>query len=247
MLTGLGATETAPFVFMPGKEVSRAGEVGLPAPGIELKLVPLDRGRFDSRLRGPNITPGYWRQEEATRDAFDEEGFYRLGDALCFLDPTTPEKGFVFDGRIAEDFKLSSGTWVNVGELRRTVIAHFVPLLRDAVIAGHDRDEVTVLLVPDLEACRRLCENTTATEDDLASLRSHFQERLDSLARGATGTSNRVARALLLEEPPSIDAHEVTDKGSINQRAILTHRVALVEELYAEPYSLRVLIAATES
>jgi feruloyl-CoA synthase len=246
MLTGLGATETAPFVFMPGKEVSRAGEVGLPAPGIELKLVALDHGRFDPRLRGPNITPGYWRQEAMTEEAFDQEGFYRLGDALCFLDPAAPEKGFVFDGRLAEDFKLSSGTWVHVGELRRTVVAHFAPLLRDAVIAGHDRDEVTVLLVPDLEACRQLCGDTAATDHDLlasASLRRLWQERLDSLAQGATGSSNRVARALLLEEPPSIDAHEVTDKGSINQRAVLVHRAALVEELYAEPYSPRVFIA----
>ena len=123
MLTGLGATETAPFVFMPGKEVSRAGEVGLPAPGIELKLVPQDGERYDVRLQGPNVTPGYWRQEEVTAEAFDEEDFYRLGDALRFLDPATPAKGFVFDGRIAEDFKLSTGTWVHVGELRRAIIA----------------------------------------------------------------------------------------------------------------------------
>ena len=170
MLTGLGATETAPFVFMPGKEVSRAGEVGLPAPGIELKLVPLDRRRFDVRLKGPNITPGYWRQPELTAEAFDEEGFYRLGDALRFVDPAAPAKGFVFDGRIAEDFKLSTGTWVHVGELRRTVIAHFAPLLRDAVIAGHDRDEVTVLLVPDLEACRRLCGDAAAADHARAAL-----------------------------------------------------------------------------
>ncbi len=162
MLTGLGATETAPFAFMPGREVGRAGEVGLPAPGIELKLVPLDRGRFDVRLKGPNVTPGYWRQEGLTAEAFDEEGFYRLGDALRFVDPAAPAKGFAFEGRIAEDFKLATGTWVHVGELRRTIIAHFAPLLRDAVIAGHDRDEVTVLLVPDLEACRRLCGDIAA-------------------------------------------------------------------------------------
>ena len=170
MLTGLGATETAPFVFMPGKEVSRAGEVGLPAPGIELKLVPLDQGRFDVRLKGPNVTPGYWRQPEETAAAFDEEGFYRLGDALRFVDPDAPEKGFVFDGRLAEDFKLSTGTWVHVGELRRAIIAQFAPLLRDAVIAGHDRDEVTALLVPDLEACRRVCGDATATDQRFAPL-----------------------------------------------------------------------------
>ena len=246
MLTGLGATETAPFVFMPGREVGRAGEVGVPAPGIELKLVPLDRGRFDVRLKGPNVTPGYWRQEGLTAEAFDEEGFYRLGDALRFVDPAAPVKGFAFEGRIAEDFKLATGTWVHVGELRRTIIAHFAPLLRDAVIAGHDRDEVTVLLVPDLEACRRLCGDAAPADYRVlrsASLRRLLQERLGDLAKRATGSSNRVARALLLAEPLSLDAHEVTDKGSINQRAVLTHRARLVEELYAQPYSLGVLVA----
>ena len=188
MLTGLGATETAPFAFMPGKEVSRAGEVGLPAPGIELKLVPLDQGRFDVRLKGPNVTPGYWRQEDLTAEAFDEEGFYRLGDSLRFVDPALPAKGFAFEGRIAEDFKLSTGTWVHVGELRRTIIARFAPLLRDAVIAGHDRDEVTVLLVPDLEACRRLCGDAATADIDAlrsASLRRLLQERLDDLAKAS--------------------------------------------------------------
>jgi feruloyl-CoA synthase len=247
MLTGLGATETAPFVFMPGKEVSQAGEVGLPAPGIELKLVPLQAGRFDVRLKGPNVTSGYWRQPEDTAAAFDDEGYYRLGDALRFRDPRVPEKGFVFDGRLLEDFKLSTGTWVHVGELRRAVIAHFAPLLRDAVIAGHDRDEVTALLVPDLEACRRLCGDAAATDIDAlraAALRRLLQERLDDLASRVTGSSNRVARALLLEQPLSLDAHEVTDKGSINQHAVLARRAHLVAELYAEPYSPRVIVAA---
>ncbi len=249
MLTGLGATETAPFVFMPGREVSRAGEVGLPAPGIELKLVPLEDARFEARLKGPNITPGYWRQPEVTAAAFDDEGFYRLGDALRFLDPAHPEKGFVFDGRIAEEFKLSSGTWVNVGALRRELIAEFAPLLRDAVIAGQDRDEVTALLIPDVEACRRRLGDVATAEPDLllsSRLRRVLQEGLDRLAQSATGSSNRVARALLLTEPPSIDAHEVTDKGSISQRAVLWHRAHLVEKLYTKPYSRRVLIAATK-
>jgi feruloyl-CoA synthase len=245
MLTGLGATETAPFVFMPGKEVSRAGEVGLPAPGIEVKLVPLDGERYDVRLRGPNVTPGYWRQEELSAEAFDEENFYRLGDALRFLDPAAPAKGFVFDGRIAEDFKLSTGTWVHVGELRRAIIAHFAPLLRDAVIAGHDRVEVAVLLLPDLEACRRSSGDPATAQEPLRApaLRRVLQDHLDRLAETATGSSYRVARAILLEEPLSIDAHEVTDKGSINQRAVLSRRADLVAELYTEPYSPRVLIA----
>ena len=237
MLTGLGATETAPFVFMPGREVSRAGEVGLPAPGVELRLAPLDDGRFDVGLKGPNITPGYWRQPEVTAAAFDADGFWRLGDALRFLDPAVPHKGFVFDGRLAEDFKLSSGTWVNVGALRRSLIAECAPLLREAVIAGHDRDEVTALLVPDDEARRRLGAGE--------ALRDLLQERLERLAAAATGSSNRVARALVLDEALSIDAHEVTDKGSINQRAVLTQRAHLVEELYARPYSSRLLIAVS--
>ena len=147
----------------------------------------------------------------------------------------------MFDGRIAEDFKLSTGTWVNVGELRRRLIAHFAPLLRDAVIAGHDRDEVTVLLVPDVEACRR---HAGAGSD--AALRQLLQERLDRLAAEATGSSNRVVRALLLEETLSIDANEVTDKGSINQRAVLARRAHLVEELYRTPCSPRVLVAAAK-
>ena len=246
MLTGLGATETAPFAFMPGKEVSRAGEVGLPAPGIELKLVPLDGTRFDVRLKGPNITPGYWRQKELSAEAFDGEGFWRLGDALRFIDPAAPAKGFGFEGRIAEDFKLSTGTWVHVGELRRIIIAHFAPLLRDAVIAGHDRDEVTVLLVPDLEACRRLCGNATAADHRVlrsALLRRLLQDRLDDLARQATGSSNRVARAVLLAEPLSLDANELTDKGSVNQHAVLTHRANLIADLYAPPYPPGVLVA----
>jgi feruloyl-CoA synthase len=241
MLTGLGATETAPFVFMPGKEVSRASEVGLPAPEVELKLVPLAPGRFDVRLKGPNITPGYWRQPKITAAAFDEEGFYRLGDALRFVDPAAPARGFVFDGRIAEDFKLSTGTWVNVGELRRRLIAQFAPLLRDAVLAGHDRDEVTALLIPNGDACRR---HAGAGFD--AALRGVLQERLDRLAAGATGGSNRVVRALVLDETLSIDANEVTDKGSINQRAVLARRAHLVEELYRIPRSPRVLVAAAK-
>ncbi len=247
MLTGLGATETAPFVFMPGKEVSRAGEVGLPAPGIELKLVPLDQGRFDVRLKGPNVTPGYWRQPEETAAAFDEEGFYRLGDALRFVDPAAPEKGFVFDGRLAEDFKLSTGTWVHVGELRRAIIAQFAPLLRDAVIAGHDRAEVTALLVPDLEACRRVCGDAPGHRSRICSARHGCAASSRSIWTTSPGRDRQLeprgARPAP-SEPLSLDAHEVTDKGSINQGAVLARRAHLVEELYARPYSPRVLVAA---
>jgi len=222
MLTGLGSTETAPFALAPRKEVERAGMVGIPAPGMDLKLVP-NEGKLEARVRGPNITPGYWRQEDLTRDAFDEEGFYKLGDALLFVNEDKPELGFTFDGRLAEDFKLSSGTWVSVGPLRAKFIHRAAPLAKDIVVAGHDRDDVAVLIVPDMEACRGI---------DLAS---KFREILEDLARESTGSSNRISRAIILTEPLSMDAHEITDKGSINQKSVLNNRAALVEDLYASP------------
>lgn len=229
MLTGLGSTETAPFAFAPRKEVERAGMVGIPAPGMDLKLVPCE-GKLEARVRGPNVTPGYWRQEALTRDAFDEEGFYKLGDALLFVDEERPELGFTFDGRLAEDFKLSSGTWVSVGPLRAKFIHRAAPYAKDVVVAGHDRDDVTVLIVPDMEACRGLADLTVV-----------FRAVLEDLAREGTGSSNRIARAVVLTEPLSLDAHEITDKGSINQRSVLTNRAALVEDLYASPRPAHVI------
>ncbi len=220
MLTGLGATETAPYALAGGYEVTGAGQVGVPAAGLELKLAPAG-GKLEARLRGPNITPGYWRQDELTRAAFDEEGFYRLGDALRFFDENDPSRGFVFDGRLAEDFKLSSGTWVSVGPLRAQFISRCAPFVHDVVFAGPDRDFVTALIFPNMEACR--AEN----------LRSLFQRLLEEFAKTSTGSSNKIIRAVVLEEPPSIDAGEITDKGSLNQRAVLRNRSALVEELYA--------------
>ncbi len=232
MLTGLGSTETAPHALFADKDASRAGFVGLPAPGVELKLVPAD-GKFEARLRGPNITPGYWRQDDLTRAAFDEEGFYRLGDALRFVDENNPRRGFIFDGRIAEDFKLSTGTWVSVGPLRARFLSHFAPFAQDVVIAGHDRDYVSALIFPDVNACRQL--------GSAEAVRSVFEDRLVRFAVTSTGSSNRIVNAILLEDPPSIDAHEVTDKGSLNQRAVLNNRAAVVEELYAEQRPARVI------
>ena len=237
MLAGLGSTETAPHALFTDQEQARqAGHVGVPAPGVELKLVPSGH-KLEARLRGPNITPGYWRQEELTRAAFDEEGFYKLGDALRFVDARDPRKGFVFDGRIAEDFKLSTGTWVSVGPLRARFLRHFAPYVQDVVIAGHDRDFVAVLVFPDIDSCRRIAPDSVAgapAAELLASTAVHavFEELLKGFARASTGSSNRVARAILLDTPPSIDAHEITDKGSLNQGAVLRHRAALVEELY---------------
>jgi len=246
-LTGFGSTETAPFALARTWHADNAANMGLPAAGMELKLVP-NEGKLEARVRGPNITPGYWRQPEFTAKAFDEERFYRLGDAFKFADPADLNQGLLFDGRIAEDFKLSTGTWASVGPLRAAFIDRFAPYVRDVVLAGADRDYVGALVFPDLAACRKLAPDLAADAPPDAVLsdnrvRALFAERLNVLAREATGSSNRVARALLLEAPPSLDVGEMTDKGSINQRAVLSHRAALVEELYAEPPSPRTLAA----
>jgi feruloyl-CoA synthase len=239
MLSGLGATETAPFALSADTGMTGAGHIGLPVAGVALKLAPVE-GKLEARVRGPNVTPGYWRQPDLTAKAYDEEGYYKFGDALRFADPGDWRKGLVFDGRVAEDFKLATGTWVNVGPLRAAFIDHFAPLVQDVVIAGLDRDEIAVLIFADLDTCRRLCPDL-APGAPLAAVLAHaatraaFAQRLHSFAAASSGSSNRVARALLLMEPPSIDRGELTDKGSINQRAVLAHRAALVEALYADP------------
>ena len=160
-ISSLGSTETAPAALACTWECERAGNIGLPLPGVELKLVPRE-GKLEARLKGANITPGYWRAPELTAEAFDDEGFYKIGDALKFADPADPAKGLLFDGRLAEDFKLATGTWVSVGPLRAAFIAHFAPLVRDVVLAGADRDEVTALVFPDLDACRKLAPGLPA-------------------------------------------------------------------------------------
>jgi feruloyl-CoA synthase len=198
-------------------------------------------------LRGPLITPGYWRQDHLTRDAFDDEGYYRLGDALKFVDPKEPGKGLLFDGRIAEDFKLSSGTWTSVGPLRARFIDHFAPYVRDVVFAGPDRDELVALVFPDIEACRKLAglaaDAPAATILDEAGVRARFADLLGRLLAASPGSSTRVMRAILMAELPSLDKGEMTDKGSINQRAVLKNRSGLVDELYATPLSSRVIAA----
>jgi feruloyl-CoA synthase len=241
MMTGLGSTETGPFALACAPDHCQSGYLGLPVPGVELKLTPID-DKFEARVRGPAITSGYWRDASATAKTFDGEGWFRMGDALKFIDENDRAKGFKFDGRIAEDFKLSTGTWVSVGPLRAKIIAHFAPLLRDVVIAGLNRHDIAILAFPDLDGCRTLCD-----ESEIAKILTHsrliddIRRRLTTLASAATGSSNRVARLLLLEEPPSLDRGEITDKGSINQRAVLSARAALVEELYARPLSPRVI------
>jgi len=194
---------------------------------------------MEGRLRGPNITPGYWADDALTAAAFDEEGYYCLGDALSFVDPDDPQKGFTFQGRIAEDFKLSTGTWVRVGPLRARLLAHLGDLVHDVAIAGPDRDYVTALVFPNIETCRALCgagssERPVADIVSDEAVRSRVREILEHLCRESAGISTSVARALLLDQPPSIDAEETTEKGSINQKAVLAHRASLVEALYAE-------------
>jgi feruloyl-CoA synthase len=247
-LASLGSTETAPAALARTWEAEHAGNIGLPMRGLELKLVP-NGGKLEARMRGPNITPGYWRAPALTAAAFDEEGFYKIGDALKFADPADPIRGLLFDGRLAEDFKLATGTWVSVGPLRAAFIAHFAPWVRDVVLAGADRDEVTGLVFPDLDACRKLAPDLAAETSARALLAdprvvAAFRRLLDTFFAAASGTSGRITRAILLAEPPSLDIGETTDKGSINQRAVLAHRAHLVEELYAEAPPPHVLVAA---
>jgi feruloyl-CoA synthase len=236
MLTGLGMTETAPFAICANGPQVKSGDVGLPAPGMTLKLVPVD-GKLEVRYFGPNVTPGYWRAPEQTAESFDAEGFYASGDALKYIDPAQPQLGFAFDGRIAEDFKLATGTFVSVGPLRAKVIAAGAPCVQDVVVAGINRNEIGLMIFPRLDECRALAgaEPTTPTLDVLAApqVRAFFQRLADELWASGTGSATRVARSLVLVDPPSIDRGEITDKGSINQRAVLTHRDALVEHLYA--------------
>jgi feruloyl-CoA synthase len=220
-------------VFVPSPRV-KAGDLGLPAPGLELKLVPVD-GKTEVRYRGPNITPGYWRNPEGTAEAFDEEGFFRTGDAVRWIDPQNPNLGIRFDGRIAEDFKLATGTFVSVGPLRAQVIAAGAPYVQDVVVTGLNRHEVgaMVFATPRLRELAGLPESALWAEVVAApAVQTFFQDLVNRLAAASTGSANRVARLCVLLEPPTIDRGEVTDKGSINQRAVLQHRADVVEAMY---------------
>jgi feruloyl-CoA synthase len=234
MGTGLGMTESAPFAIFITNPNVKAGYLGVPTPGMELKLVPLD-GKLEVRYQGPNVTPGYWRAPEATAECFDEEGFFRTGDAVCWIDEGDVHQGLKFDGRIAEDFKLGTGTFVSVGPLRAKIIAAGAPYVQDAVITGVNLHEVGALIFP-TPAVRRLAglPESASLQQVLESppVQAHFQQLADQLASSATGSANRVARMHLMHQPPSIDKGEVTDKGSINQRAVLQHRDALVTALH---------------
>jgi feruloyl-CoA synthase len=236
MSTGLGMTESGPFgIFVTNPNV-RAGDLGVPTPGLELKLVDM-QGKTEVRYRGPNITPGYWRAPKETAEAFDEEGFFCTGDAVKWIDETDVHLGLKFDGRIAEDFKLSTGTFVSVGPLRGKIIAAGAPYIQDVVLTGLNMKEVGAMVFP-TAAVRTL--SGLAADAPLADVLSsapvlaHFQKVVNELASTATGSANRIARLCLLSEPPTIDKGEITDKGSINQRAVLTHRADTVDKLHAD-------------
>ncbi len=232
--TSLGSTETGPGAIINVQGLSRPGLVGVPHRGVVLKLVP-NGAKLEARLSGPNIMPGYWRHPELNAAAFDEEGFYKIGDAVKLAEPGNWEAGFVFDGRVSEDFKLATGTWVSVGPLRLSFLNHFEPIAQDVVIAGADRDDVGALVFPDFQALETIAPGLSP-EEAVRDARVHaaFGERLKAMAASSTGSSTRIARLALLTEPPSIDRGEVTDKGSLNQRLLLVNRSADVASLYAD-------------
>ena len=245
MATGLGMTESGPFgIFVTNPNVM-AGDLGLPTPGLELKLVDM-QGKTEVRYKGPNITPGYWRQPEDTADAFDEEGFFKTGDAVKWIDETDVHQGLKFDGRIAEDFKLATGTFVSVGPLRGKIIAAGAPFIQDVVLTGINLKEVGAMVFP-TPAVRTLAglPADASMHDvlDHPAVLAQFQTIVDELARNATGSANRIARLCLLADPPTIDRGEVTDKGSINQRAVLSHRADTVAKLHSD--ELRYILKPT--
>jgi feruloyl-CoA synthase len=230
IVSGLGATETGPFALYYSDKKDRPGNIGVPALGVTLKLVPQE-GKLEARLKSPSITPGYWRNPALTAAAFDEEGYYKLGDALRYAVPDEPAAGFIFDGRLAENFKLATGTWVAVGALRAALVNAMGGLISDAVIAGEEKDDLRALLVPNWIALRELAGGA---DDVLAhtAVQAALAERLSAHARAATGSATRVVAALILEEPLSFDRGEVTDKGSVNQRAVLRERADLAASLW---------------
>jgi feruloyl-CoA synthase len=245
LCTGFGSTETGPFALMCTERQEHAGNLGIPAHGVTLKLVP-QGDKLEGRVKSPSVTPGYWRNPKLTAEAFDEEGFYRFGDAFRFAVPGDPAAGFVFDGRLAENFKLASGTWVAVGPLRAQLTNDLKGLASDVVIAGEGREELGALVVPDWATLRALAGTGLEGEALLhhPRVRQAAAERLAAHAERATGSASRVTRMMFMAAPLSFDRGEVTDKGSINQRAVLRHRGDLVASLWSD--DPRVIALATE-
>jgi feruloyl-CoA synthase len=234
MVSAWGSTETSPLATDCHFQAQRSGNIGVPTPGTELKLVP-SGDKLEVRVRGPNVTPGYWKAPELTAQAFDTDGFYLIGDAVTFADAQRPELGLFFDGRVAEDFKLNSGTWVSVGTLRVAGISALAPLAQDIVVSGHGGNEVRFLVFPNVAACRALAGlSDSASIDEVLrhnAVRTAIGQGLAKLKAQGGGSSTFATRALLLAEPPSVDGGEITDKGYINQRAVLARRAGLVAAL----------------
>ena len=245
MLSGWGATETAPDCTQVYWPISKAGVIGIPIPSTELKLTP-NEGKLEIKVKGPNVTPGYWKQPELTKRAFDEEGYYRIGDAVRFEDIEKPEKGIIFDGRVAENFKLSSGTWVSVGNIRTDILAKIDQVAQDIVIAGHDREEIGILIFPNINSCKKLCRpisEETSNEEILRhnNVVNELLVGLNDYNLKNKSTSRKVARALFLVDPPDIDSNEITDKGYINQRAVLEGRSNYVSKLFGSGVDIIIL------
>jgi feruloyl-CoA synthase len=245
MTSSWGTTETSPLSTAAHFMIERAGPIGVPVPGVELKLVPAG-DKLEVRVRGPHVTPGYWKRPDLTRAAFDEDGFYKPGDAVRFADPADPAKGIVFDGRLAEDFKLATGTWVAVGVLRVGALAAASPALQDAIIAGENRQSIGMLAWLNAAGCRKLigCEAPLPELARHPAVREHVGRAIAEWNAGHRGSSQRIARVLLLPDAPSIDANEITDKGYINQRLALERRKADVERLFAPAPDADVLVVS---
>ena len=233
IITGLGCTESGPSAMFANWGGSFSGLLGVPVAGMKIKMVP-DGDKMEARYKAPNVTKGYWRNEEATAISFDEENYYKTGDAVKFVDEYDPSKGLVFDGRIAEDFKLSTGTWVNVGVLKAKIISAGSPIVQDVVIAGLDKEYIGAILFLNADSCRNLIGEYLENKEAYVNEKVHcfLREMLVKFNRESTGSSTKVERIIIATEPPSIDLGEITDKGSLNQRAVLKHRGYLVEELF---------------
>lgn len=235
IITGLGCTESGPSALFANWGGAFSGLLGVPVAGMDVKIVP-DGDKFEARYKAPNVMKGYWRNEEATLKAFDEEGYYKTGDAVKFLDESNPDKGLVFDGRIAEDFKLSTGTWVNVGVLKAKLISAGSPIVQDVVLAGLDKEFVSAILFLNADACRKHANLAADVHNQLAFqhelISDYLRDFLSRFNQTATGSANRVEKIVVALEPPSIDLGEITDKGSLNQRIVLKHRAHLIEKLY---------------
>jgi feruloyl-CoA synthase len=250
MTSAWGLTESAPLATGVHFPIARAGVIGLPVPGTELKMLP-SAGKLELRLRGPNITPGYFRRDDLTQEAFDEDGFYRTGDAGKFADPDDPSQGILFDGRVAEDFKLLTGSWVSTGMVRVAAISACTRLIQDAVVTGHDRDDIGLLIIPNVAGITKLAGlGPDASLPDLLGNEKVRQTLRDDLAAHNSrnpASSTRIARVLLLTEALDIDAGEITDKGYVNQRAVLERRHVLVEQLYSNDAEVILIDGGTDA